>query len=101
VVDVVLGADVGVKELEVAEGLGKGVEGVEYGEGDSRGEVTDSPSVKVDVVNVCGRDAASGVDDSVVLLGGCEVELEDVDGWWSEVSEAAIRNDLMSFGEGW
>ncbi len=100
VVDVALVVDVGVKDLEVAEGLGEGVEGVEYGKGDSRGEVTDSTPVKIDVVNIRGRDAASGVDNGVVAFGECEVELEDVDGRWAEVAEAAILNDLVPFVEG-
>ena len=71
VVDVALVVDVGVEDLEVAEGLGKGVEGVEYGEGDSRGEVANSASVKINVVYVGRCDAAGGVDDSVVAFGGC------------------------------
>ena len=83
VVDVALVADVGVEELEVTEGLGKGIEAVKDGEGDSRGEVTNSASVEIDVVNVCGCDAASGVDDSVEAFRGCDVELEDVQCRWA------------------
>ena len=79
VVDVGLVVDVGVEDLEVGEGMGKGVEGVENREGDPGGEVTDAAPVKINVVDICGGDAASGVDDSVVAFGGGEVELEYVD----------------------
>ena len=73
----------GVEVLKVEKGLGIVVEGMEYGEGDSRGEVANSASVKINVVYVGRCDAAGGVDDSVVVFGGCKVEVEDVHGGWA------------------
>jgi len=52
VVEVLLGFDVWVEELDVGEGLGPSVEGLVDDKGDAGGEVSESSSVKVDVIDV-------------------------------------------------
>ena len=63
--------------------------------------MTDSPAIKINVVYVGSCDASGGIDNRVVSFVGHDVEVKEVPVGWSEVTEAAIHNDLAVCVKEW
>jgi hypothetical protein len=78
VIQVGLLVNVGVEVADVGKCLCPSIKGVENGKRSAKSEISDPAVIKISVVDIGGSDPPSGIDNSVVMFVGCDVEVEDI-----------------------
>ena len=78
VIQVRLLLNVGVEVADVGKCLCPSIKGVENGKRSPKSEVLDPTMIKISVVDIGGSNPPSGIEDSVVMFVGCDVEVEDI-----------------------
>jgi hypothetical protein len=78
VIQVRILVNVGVEVADVGKCLCPSIKGVENGKRSPKSEVSDPAVIKISVVDIGGSNPPSGIEDSVVMFVGCDVEVEDI-----------------------